>query len=73
MTAGYRVPYAFIGSATLQDGVYYHLYLTESIVLRIDEPQAICTISVTSSSLSAATTSTPNPTTSTPNPSSNPS
>lgn len=30
-----------------QDGVHYHLYLTESIVLRIDEPQAICTISAT--------------------------
>jgi uncharacterized linocin/CFP29 family protein len=28
-----------------QDGVHYHLYLTESIVLRIDEPKAICTIS----------------------------
>lgn len=28
-----------------QDGVHYQLYLTESIVLRIDEPQAICTIS----------------------------
>ncbi|MBX6369738.1 MAG: bacteriocin family protein [Rhodospirillales bacterium] len=27
-----------------QDGVHYELYLTESLVLRIDEPQAICTI-----------------------------
>ena len=27
-----------------QDGVHYHLYLSESIVLRIDEPRAICTI-----------------------------
>lgn len=27
-----------------QDGVHYHLYLSESIVLRIDEPEAICTI-----------------------------
>lgn len=27
-----------------QDGVHYHLYVSESIVLRIDEPQAICTI-----------------------------
>jgi uncharacterized linocin/CFP29 family protein len=28
-----------------EDGVHYHLYLAESIVLRIDDPQAICTIS----------------------------
>jgi len=28
-----------------QDGVHYHLYISESIVLRIDEPQAICVIS----------------------------
>lgn len=34
-----------------QDGVHYELYLTESIVLRIDEPQAMCTISATSSNL----------------------
>jgi uncharacterized linocin/CFP29 family protein len=27
------------------DGVYYHLFLSESIVLRIDEPAAICVIS----------------------------
>ena len=27
-----------------QDGVHYHLYISESIVLRIDEPQAICVI-----------------------------
>jgi uncharacterized linocin/CFP29 family protein len=27
-----------------QDGVHYHLFLNESIVLRIDEPPAICTI-----------------------------
>lgn len=27
-----------------QDGIHYHLYVTESVVLRIDEPQAICTI-----------------------------
>ena len=27
-----------------QDGVHYHLYVSESIVLRIDEPQAICAI-----------------------------
>jgi uncharacterized linocin/CFP29 family protein len=28
-----------------QDGVHYHLYLTESAVLRLDEPRAICTLS----------------------------
>lgn len=27
-----------------QDGVHYHLYISESIVLRIDEPRAICVI-----------------------------
>src|SRR5213082_2779376 len=27
-----------------QDGVHYHLYVSESIVLRIDEPEAICVI-----------------------------
>ena len=27
-----------------QDGVHYHLFLSESLVLRIDEPPAICTI-----------------------------
>jgi uncharacterized linocin/CFP29 family protein len=27
-----------------QDGVHYHLYVSESIVLRIDEPKAICAI-----------------------------
>ena len=27
-----------------QDGVHYHLYVSESIVLRIDEPKAICVI-----------------------------
>jgi len=27
-----------------QDGVHYHLYVSESIVLRIDEPQAVCAI-----------------------------
>jgi uncharacterized linocin/CFP29 family protein len=27
-----------------QDGTHYHLYLSESLVLRIDEPEAICTI-----------------------------
>jgi len=30
-----------------QDGVHYQLYVSESIVLRIDDPQAICTISAT--------------------------
>jgi uncharacterized linocin/CFP29 family protein len=29
---------------TSQDGVHYHLFVSESIVLRIDEPPAICTI-----------------------------
>src|SRR3954451_12937730 len=29
-----------------QDGVHYHLYVTESIVLRIDEPAAICTLGI---------------------------
>jgi uncharacterized linocin/CFP29 family protein len=42
-----------------QDGVHYQLYLAESIVLRIDEPQAICTISATSSGLRAGAASTP--------------
>jgi uncharacterized linocin/CFP29 family protein len=28
-----------------QDGVHYQLYLTESVVLRLDEPRAVCTIS----------------------------
>jgi uncharacterized linocin/CFP29 family protein len=32
-----------------QDGVHYHLYLSESIVLMIEEPGAICTISPRSS------------------------
>jgi uncharacterized linocin/CFP29 family protein len=27
-----------------QDGVHYQLYVSESIVLRIDEPKAICVI-----------------------------
>jgi uncharacterized linocin/CFP29 family protein len=44
-----------------QDGVHYQLYLTESIVLRIDEPLAICTISATLSSLRSGTTATPAP------------
>ncbi|MBV8737693.1 MAG: bacteriocin family protein [Alphaproteobacteria bacterium] len=29
-----------------QDGMHYQLYVSESIVLRIDEPKAICTLSV---------------------------
>jgi uncharacterized linocin/CFP29 family protein len=29
-----------------QDGVHYYLYFSESLVLRIDEPKAICTIDV---------------------------
>lgn len=28
-----------------QDGVHYQLYISESVVLRLDEPRAICTIS----------------------------
>jgi uncharacterized linocin/CFP29 family protein len=27
-----------------QDGVHYQLYVSESVVLRLDEPRAICTI-----------------------------
>lgn len=27
-----------------QDGVHYEFYLSESIVLRIDEPRAVCAI-----------------------------
>jgi uncharacterized linocin/CFP29 family protein len=27
-----------------QDGVHYQLYVTESVVLRLDEPRAMCTI-----------------------------
>jgi uncharacterized linocin/CFP29 family protein len=38
-----------------QDGVHYQLYLTESIVLRIDESRAICTISASSSGFRAGT------------------
>ena len=37
-----------------QDGVHYHLYVSESIVLRIDEPKAICTISARAEPASAA-------------------
>jgi uncharacterized linocin/CFP29 family protein len=29
-----------------QDGMHYQLYVSESVVLRIDEPKAICTLSV---------------------------
>jgi uncharacterized linocin/CFP29 family protein len=29
-----------------QDGIHYQLYLSESIVLRLEEPKAVCTISV---------------------------
>jgi uncharacterized linocin/CFP29 family protein len=31
-----------------QDGVHYHLFVSESIVLRIDDPTAICVIKATS-------------------------
>jgi uncharacterized linocin/CFP29 family protein len=36
-----------------QDGVHYELYLTESLVLRIDDPKAICTISARSEATSS--------------------
>jgi uncharacterized linocin/CFP29 family protein len=42
-----------------QDGVHYQLYLTESIVLRIDSPRAICTISAVSSNLRSGTATAP--------------
>jgi uncharacterized linocin/CFP29 family protein len=32
-----------------QDGIHYHLYVSESLVLRIDEPDAVCTIGATTS------------------------
>ena len=35
----------FSAGYSSQDGVHYHMYVSESIVLRIDEPQAICAIS----------------------------
>jgi uncharacterized linocin/CFP29 family protein len=28
-----------------QDGVHYHLYVSESMVLMLEEPRAVCTIS----------------------------
>jgi uncharacterized linocin/CFP29 family protein len=34
----------FSAGYSSQDGVHYHLYVSESIVLRIDEPKAICVI-----------------------------
>lgn len=37
-----------------QDGVHYHLYVSESIVLRIDEPQAICAIAPIAGAAAAA-------------------
>jgi len=30
-----------------RDGVHYQLYVSESIVLRIDEPNAVCTLTPT--------------------------
>ena len=36
-----------------QDGVHYHLYVSESIVMRIDEPKAICTIAAHAGSAAA--------------------
>lgn len=45
-----------------QDGVHYQLYLTESMVLRIDEPEAVCTISAqTSMRVDDATRRSPRP------------
>ena len=35
----------FSAGYSSQDGVHYYLYISESIVLRIDEPRAICAIS----------------------------
>ncbi len=35
----------FSAGYSSQDGVHYHLYVSESIVPRIDEPRAICAIS----------------------------
>lgn len=35
------------------DGVHYQLYVNESIVLRIDEPAAVCTIGATGRSTAA--------------------
>jgi len=32
-----------------QDGVHYHLYVSESLVLMIEEPRAICTLTVSQS------------------------
>ena len=30
-----------------QDGIHYRLFMTETLVLRIDDPAAVCTISAT--------------------------
>ena len=35
----------FSAGYSSQDGIHYYLYISESIVLRIDEPRAICVIS----------------------------
>jgi uncharacterized linocin/CFP29 family protein len=37
-----------------QDGVHYHLYISESIVLRIDEPRAVCVIGATGGAVKPA-------------------
>ena len=34
----------FSAGYSSQDGIHYYLYVSESIVLRIDEPKAICAI-----------------------------
>ncbi|HJU20493.1 MAG TPA: family 1 encapsulin nanocompartment shell protein [Stellaceae bacterium] len=39
-----------------QDGIHHQLYISESVVLRIDEPKAVCTIAA---SLSAETSASP--------------
>ena len=43
----------FSAGYSSQDGVHYHLYVSESIVLRIDEPKAICVITPPASSTGA--------------------
>jgi len=37
-----------------QDGIHYRLFMTETLVLRIDDPAAVCTISATGSFLKRA-------------------
>jgi uncharacterized linocin/CFP29 family protein len=42
-----------------QDGVHHQLYVSESVVLRIDEPRAICTISASLEAAPAASAASP--------------